>query len=111
MTTERILGKLIELGRFDNEEQKVSGIAQHAIDKGYDSLSGAQKRVLAPFLTQLCEGVRDPGGYHNDCQTPLSNNDYLEALKESAWRHATLCEKCRYEADDYEQQRENFFRD
>ncbi|MCL1122264.1 hypothetical protein N7V09_01885 [Shewanella seohaensis] len=111
MTTERILEKLLEFGRLNDEDQKVSGIAQLAIDKGYENLSPAQQRVLIPFLTSGCEGVTDPGGYHNDCQTQLSNGSYLEALEESEWRDAVQCENCRFEADDYEQQRESFFRD
>ncbi|WP_160295400.1 hypothetical protein [Photobacterium angustum] len=43
--TEKVLEALLERDAFDNEEQKVGGIAKLAIDKGFDSLSHAQRNV------------------------------------------------------------------
>lgn len=40
---ERILAKQLEMDVFANEEPKVAGIAQLAIDNGFDNLSDLQK--------------------------------------------------------------------
>ncbi|MEN3753737.1 hypothetical protein ABC733_17180 [Mangrovibacter sp. SLW1] len=48
---EQILAEQLGNGTFDNEDQMVSGIAQRAIDNGWDNLSDRQKAVLQPFLS------------------------------------------------------------
>ena len=64
---EQILNYLLEHGVLDNEEQKVTGIAQLAVDNGFISLTAKQKAVIAPWLSANCSGSTDPGGYHNGC--------------------------------------------
>lgn len=91
---EQLLATLIEHGIFDNEESKVSGIAKLAINKGYDSLSEQQKKVIQPFMTHKCEGFTDPGGYHNNCSTILESDQLLSAYKNNCGIEGILCESC-----------------
>ena len=96
---------------FYHEDGKVTGIAKLAVDKGYEALSDAQKRVLEPFLTKPCEGVTDPGGYHNGCEVKLSGAELLEAYEEDIHFDSLLCERCRDESNDIAAHRERFMRD
>lgn len=96
-----VLAVLIENGSLDNEEQIVRGIAQRAIDHGYDNLSVAQKRVLQPFMSRECDGVEDPGGYHNNCQVILEGAALVEALTNESYYGAALCENCVDESEQY----------
>lgn len=98
---QKVVEKLVENGRLDNEDQKVRGIAQLAVDKGYDSLSKAQQSVLEPFLAHACDGVEDPGGYHNDCSVILEGEAFAEALTHEAHYNGVLCEKCINESEQY----------
>lgn len=93
---------------FHGEDGKVSGIAKLAVDKGFDTLSVAQKKVLQPFLTQPCEGVTDPGGFHNGCEVQLSGAELLDAYEDF---DSLRCERCRDEANDIAAHRESFMRD
>ena len=101
---EAILAVSLERGVFDNEEQKVSGIAQRAVDKGYDSLSVGQKMVVKPWLSSHCTGTTDPGGYHNDCSVELNDDDLVEALEQADDVECIQCESCRNEEFDYARQ-------
>lgn len=110
-TTERILAKQLEMDVFYNEDQKVSGIAKLAVSNGFDKLSALQQKVLKPFLTVPCCGVRDPGGHSNDCQAVLEGSELLDAYEVCEDRESLQCESCREEAGFYEAQWEKFSRD
>lgn len=106
-----ILAIQLKNDTFYNEDGKVSGIAKLATDKGFDTLSTLQKKVLAKFLTQPCEGVTDPGGHHNNCEIQLSGAELLEAYEEQYTFDSLRCEHCRDEANDIAAHRESFMRD
>lgn len=102
---ENLLRTLKKYGVFDNEEQKVGGIAQKAIDQGFDILSEPQKRVLAPFTEMACTGSTDPGGYHNNCAKILRDTDLVDAIESSDdGLDGIQCEDCRSEDYDYQEQ-------
>ncbi|WP_223452279.1 MULTISPECIES: hypothetical protein [unclassified Pseudomonas] len=98
---QEVLKVLIKHGGFDDEDQKVRGIAQLAIDKGYEHLSVAQQKVVQPFLSRKCDGVEDPGGYHNQCAFTLEGAALVEALSNEAYYDGALCEDCVNEATQY----------
>lgn len=102
--TEKVLEALLERDAFDNEEQKVGGIAKLAIDKGFDSLSHAQRHVLSPWLSQHCTGSTDPGGHHNDCSAELDGGDLLEAIELADDIECLQCESCRSDDSYYSHQ-------
>lgn len=106
---ERILARQLELDVFANEEPKVSGIAQLAIDKGFDNLSDLQKKVLLPFLTQPCSGHINPGGHHNECEATLEDEELLAAYEEADDPDCLQCERCSTEAEHEAYDRARFF--
>lgn len=108
---EEILSEQIKCDAFYHEDGKVKGIAQLAVDKGWNSLSPLQQRVLNPFLSHPCEGVTDPGGHHNGCEVILTEVELRDAYEEKAQHDSLLCQNCRDEADDIAAHRERFFRD
>lgn len=99
-----VLKVLIENGSLDEEDAKIRGIAQLAIDKGYDHLTGPQKRVIESFLSRECDGVEDPGGYHNNCQVSLEGAALVEALTNESYYGGALCEDCVDESERYSQE-------
>ncbi|NWA04822.1 hypothetical protein [Pseudomonas gingeri] len=101
---DNVLSKLLEYGHLDRESDTVRGIAQRALDEGYNTLSERQKNVLAPFLTRECEGVTDPGGHHNNCSTELEGNALVEALDSESYGDGFICESCRDESSFYDHQ-------
>ncbi|UHD38421.1 hypothetical protein LT989_07110 [Citrobacter portucalensis] len=60
MSTESLLDTMLEHDRFHDQDTMVAGIAQRAVNIGYENLTPRQKAVLVPFLTQPCDGVTDP---------------------------------------------------
>lgn len=108
---ESILSHQLEQDVFADQDQKVAGIAQAAIDKGFDTLSELQKKVLAPFLTQPCSGHTDPGDHHNNCEATLEGQALLDAYEEADDPESLQCEHCRTEAEHEAYDRERFFRD
>lgn len=104
--TESILHHQITHGILDNEAPMVRGIAQLAVDNGFTALSGKQRAVLEPFLTQHCSGVTDPGGYHNDCGQTLTDDDLLDAYQQSDDSESLECESCRSESSFYANRRD-----
>lgn len=98
---QKVLEVLIKNGSLDNEDVKVLGIAKLAIDKGYDHLTAPQKYVVDPFLSNHCNGVTDPGGHHNGCQSTLEGADLVKALENEAYYGAALCESCIDESEQY----------
>ncbi|HHN8406730.1 hypothetical protein [Morganella morganii] len=107
MSTESLLSTMLEYDFFYNQDSMVSGIAQRAIDNGFNTLSEAQKRVLNPFLTKPCEGVTNPGGHHNNCQKPLSGDELEIAIRNESYYGNLLCENCINETEDYRREWEN----
>lgn len=106
-----ILKIQFELGALDDEEGIVKGIASRAVDSGYDNLSPRQKAVLAPYLTQPCEGVIDPAGYHNGCEIQLTKETLRDAYDRKYEFDSLLCQDCIDEKVDLAAQRESFFRE
>lgn len=101
MTIEQeILSKQMEIGALD-ADRTAHGVALAAIDKGYDKLTARQQHVLVPFLSSNCQGVTDPGGYHNECQMRLEGEDFVSALEHSGYYGSPLCERCRDEVEDH----------
>ncbi|AZC31518.1 hypothetical protein C4K38_3559 [Pseudomonas chlororaphis subsp. piscium] len=96
-----VLKQLLSNGDLDQEDAKVSGIAKLAVDKGFDHLSAAQKAVLNPHLQRACEGVEDPGGYHNECTVVLEGKDLAAALEQAGYYGSVLCENCVNETEQY----------
>lgn len=50
MSTESLLDAMLQHDRFHNQNTMVTGIAQRAVDHGYDSLSAKQKAVWSSSL-------------------------------------------------------------
>jgi hypothetical protein len=98
---QKVVEKLLENGSLDNEDQKIKGIAQLAADKGYQSLSPLQQKVLEPFLTRACDGVENPGGHHNECSVILEGEALAEGLSNEAYYDGVLCENCVNETEQY----------
>lgn len=98
----QVLEQLFSIGAFDKEDHKVSGIAQLAVDNGFDHLSHAQQAVLRPLLTRSCEGVTNPGGHHNECPAVLEGKDLAKALEQSGYYDGVLCENCINETEQYQ---------
>ena len=97
-----ILSHQLEHGVYDNATPSFAqGLAQRATDNGYSTLSTPQQSVLAPFLTQTCCGVVNPGGHHNDCNIVLTEQSLLDAYHESDDSESLQCESCIQEAGDY----------
>lgn len=111
MSKESLLQTLFDNDVFYNADSKVSGIARLAIDKGYDSLSPAQKSVIQPYFSKPCEGINDPGGHHNDCKNMLTDDELETAYDNYHHNESLLCESCIEELGFYEHQWEKFSRD
>lgn len=111
MTTEALLRKLIEVDKFNKAPPMVAGIAQRAIDFGYNQLSKKQQEVLTPFLSEQCSGSTDPGGYHNGCQAILIEADLLEAYDLADNSDCIQCESCRQDDGYYAHQWEKIKRE
>lgn len=98
---QRVLEKLLETGGLDDAEPKVRGIAQLAVDEGYEGLSDLQKKVVAPHLSRICEGVESPGGHHNNCEAVLQGTELVEGLTNEGYYSGVLCERCVDETEQY----------
>lgn len=96
-----VLKQLLDKGYLENADTKVSGIAKLAVDKGFDQLSALQKAVITPHLQRACEGVTDPGGYHNNCQVVLEGKELATALENEGYYSNVLCENCINETEQY----------
>lgn len=99
-----VLRQLLNNGSLDEHGDTVTGIAQRAVDQGFENLSDRQKAVLQPYLTQACAGVEDPGGHHNDCNVILEGRALAAALEQEGYYGAVLCEDCVNETEQYEQE-------
>ncbi|QXH55127.1 hypothetical protein [Pseudomonas maumuensis] len=106
-----VLRQLINNGSLDEQEAMVRGIAQLAVDQGFENLSDRQQAVLQPHLTQACAGVEDPGGYHNDCNVILEGRALAVALEQEGYYGAVLCEDCVNETEQYAQEWERIKRE
>ncbi|MFA0347481.1 MULTISPECIES: hypothetical protein [unclassified Vibrio] len=109
---EQILKHQLDTNYFDDKQPDfIEGLAQRAVDNTYASLSTAQQRVLEPHLSQTCDGVTDPGGYHNNCSTTLEAAELAEAYEQESYRDALLCQNCIDETEEHEAAWERFSRD
>lgn len=109
MTIEQeIFAALIAHDAFHDEDQMVQGIAQRAVDHGFETLSARQQAVVSPFLERACEGVKNPGGHHNECRNVIEGKDLVNATENSGYFGGWLCENCRNESDGYENERARF---
>ena len=104
MSNESLIQTMLDHDAFAQEEQMVSGIARRAVDQGFDTLSPAQKRVLEPFMSHPCDGVEDPGGYHNECQNVLAGEQLETAYENRNYYDAMLCSQCVDELEEYQRQ-------
>lgn len=108
---EEILSEQLKADEFHNEDSKVSGIAQLAVDRGWNTLSPAQKSVLRPFLTKPCEGVCDPAGEHNGCEAVLTEAELKDAYEELYQYDSLLCQSCQDESNDIAAHKASFFKE
>ncbi len=96
-----ILREAFKYDLLHNEDQKTVGIARRALDQGYDSLSPLQRGVIAHLFSAVCEGVVNPGGHRNNCRAEIDGAELVEAISQSNYYGAVLCESCRNEKDGY----------
>lgn len=108
---QRVLAALLDNHVLIDEDDKVKGIAQLALDKGFENLSTLQQRVVQPFMSKRCSGMTDPGGHHNDCTAILEGDTMIEAAKNLIVYEALICESCRNDADYYAHQWERIQRE
>lgn len=106
-----VLVALFEVDALHNEKDSVKGIATRAVDHGYETLTLKQQHVISHLLSKSCDGVTDPGGYHNDCKANIEGQDLIEATKNSGYFGGLLCENCRNESEGYEIERAKFMAD
>jgi hypothetical protein len=78
---------------------------------GFDICLSFKKSVLKPYLNQSCDGVIDPGGYHNECQKNLQGDEQAAALGSQAYNGSLLCEKCIDEKEQYDREWERIDRE
>ncbi|PNG29064.1 hypothetical protein A1395_28675 [Pseudomonas protegens] len=103
-----VLVELLKVDALHDETDIVKGIAQRAVDYGFETLSARQQGVINHLLSKECGGVTDPGGYHNNCQAVLTDQDLVNATTNSGYFGDWLCEDCRNESDGYDRERERF---
>src|SRR5690606_26039437 len=102
---EKILEQQIARGVFENAEfSGTEGIAKLAIDKGFQTLSEKQQKVLEPYLSTVCSGVTDPGGHHNECSAQLDGQELLDAYLRCEDVESLTCESCYNEEGHYAHQ-------
>jgi hypothetical protein len=104
-TTEEILDYQLTHGVFDNAKfSGTEGIAKHAVAQGFSTLSPKQKGILEPYLSTICSGVTDPGGYHNGCQIELEGESLLDAYQRCDDTECLVCDSCNDEEAEYARQ-------
>ncbi|MFC6377565.1 hypothetical protein [Tatumella sp. UCD-D_suzukii] len=94
MSNESLLSTMLDHDFFHGQDDKVSGIAMRAVDHGFDTLSVLQQRVLKPFMSQPCDGVTNPGGDHNGCESLIDGDDLETAIINQNYYGGLLCDKC-----------------
>ena len=110
--TEDIIKVQLEKDYYeDKQPDYIAGLAQRAVEFGFDQLSEKQQAILKPHLSQACQGIDDPGGYHNDCNATLEGEALLAAYEQENYHDALICPSCTEEADFYEAQWEKFSKD
>ncbi len=96
-----VLRQRLSNGSLDECDAMVRGIAQLAMDQGFNNLTARQQAVLRPHLTQECAGVTNPGGHHNDCNVLLKGKKLAAALEQECYYGDALCEDCINETEQY----------
>lgn len=100
---DEVLKRLFERNIFHGKEP-AEGIAKRGIDIKYANLSEAQKRVINPLMSLPCDGVEDPGGYHNECQAQMVDAELVQALDDEGYYDSLLCSDCRRQNFEYYEQ-------
>ena len=93
---DEVLKRLLEKGVFDNDD-KAEGIAKRGADKGYATLTAAQRYVVDPYMIIPCDGVENLGGHHNDCSVQMQGQELVTALDDEGYYEGLLCTDCRSE--------------
>lgn len=93
MSNESILNALIELDEI--QDKTAIGIAQLAIDQGYENLSPKQKFVLEKYLSSPCQGDK----IDNICGITLTGEALEDALNEFPMYEKISCFNCRNNMD------------
>jgi|SRR5690625_411980 len=96
-----IIEQLYNQDFINDEPDIVRGIAQAAIDRGYDNLSDKQKNIIKHLFQQKCQGVADPSGFVNNCQSTLTEEELDNALNLAFSYSGLLCRSCIDEAEGY----------
>lgn len=110
--TEQILKAQLDCDYYyDKKPDFISGLAQKAVDEGFEALSAKQQAILEPHLTQACDGVTEPGGYHNNCEAVLEGEELLTAYESQGYYDALLCQDCIDEKEEYDRQWERISRE
>ncbi|PVY86597.1 hypothetical protein [Pantoea ananatis] len=91
---DEVLKRLFERGVFEGKNP-ADGIARRGIDKGYSTLSNAQKGVIDPLMVLPCDGVEDRGGHHNECTNQLVDAELVQAIDDEGYYEGLLCPDCR----------------
>lgn len=106
-----VLAELLKIDALHEESNVVIGIARRAVANGFESLSPNQQAVIEHLLSKDCNGVTDPGDFHNNCQTTLEGKELVDATINCGFYGEWLCEDCRNESDGYDREREKFMAD
>ena len=106
-----VLAELFRVDALHEESGIVVGIAQRAVDNGFEALTPKQQAVIEHLLSKGCSGVTDPGGHFDDCQATLEGQDLVDATINSGFYGEWLCEDCRNKSDGYDREREKFMAD
>lgn len=107
-----ILSYQLDHGVLENASfSGIEGIAKLAINKGFETLSEKQKASLKPYLSQMCSGVTNPGGHHNNCSVELEGEALLDAYNRCDDTESLMCDSCEDEAGFYAHQWERLSRE
>lgn len=98
---DEVLERLLDRNVFA-KNTKAEGIAKRGVDKGYATLTPAQRAVVDPYMTIACDGVENPGGYKNDCPVQLQDQELVTAIDDEGYYEGLLCSACREEYAEHE---------
>lgn len=91
---DEVLKRLLDRDAFAKDD-KAEGIAKRGVDKGYATLTPAQRLVVDPYMTIPCDGVEEPSGDKNDCPVQMQDQELVTAIDDEGYYEALLCTDCR----------------